>query len=233
MSLSLIKEDLNKRWGLPFKKAGDNYKGKDYVAKFIADDRYEVVVQNVNSLIYPGAVHTLGGLIPPTYMGISGQMTLSNSANNVYTVDAKTMAQVYNNVHLPHMCLFRITKEDEHKLAELKKELEQHKKLKKIELFKSLPANIRQSIVDDMTIEDFANTLESKANGDDFEGLAEIKRLEAMKPITMNYNYANFSTVGMNIDYIHIKYGKILQHLSKDEIIAAHLERTLEDEISE
>jgi len=36
-----------------------------------------------------------------------------------------------------------------------------------------------------------------------------------------------------NIDYIHIKYGKILQHLSKDEIIAAHLEKTLEDEISE
>ena len=35
------------------------------------------------------------------------------------------------------------------------------------------------------------------------------------------------------LNYIHIKYGKILQHLSKDEIIAAHLEKTLEDEISE
>ena len=58
--------------------------------------------------------------------------------------------------------------------------------------------------------------------------------LEAMRPVTMNYTYsASFSTADIHIDYIHIKYGKILQHLSKDEIIAAHLEKTLEDEISE
>lgn len=235
MSLSLLKEDLNKRWGLPFKKTGDKYKGKDYTAKFIAEDKYEVTVQGTN-LFYPGAIGSLSGINPPPiYMGISAGVAMSHSAvNNTYTIDAKTMAQVYTNMHLPSMGLFRITKEDEKKLAELKKELEQYKKLKKIELFKSLPANIRQSIVDDITIEDFANTLESKANGDDFEGLAEIKRLEAMRPVTMNYTYsASFSTANIHIDYIHIKYGKILQHLSKDEIIAAHLEKTLEDEISE
>jgi hypothetical protein len=235
MSLDLLKEDLNKRWGLPFKKTGDKHKGKDYSAKYIAEDKYELTVQGAN-LFYPGVIGSLsGGLVPPIYMGISAGVAINHSAmHNTYTIDAKTMAQVYTNMHLPHMGLFRITKEDEAKLAELKKELEQHKKLKKIELFKSLPANIRQSIVDDMTIEDFANTLESKANGDDFDGLAEIKRLEAMRPLTMTYQYgSSFSTATMHIDYMHVKYGKILQHLSKEEIIAAHLEKTLEDEISE
>jgi hypothetical protein len=232
MSLSLLKEDLNKRWRLPFKKIGDKYKGKDYSAKFIAEDKYEVTVQNTN-LFYPGAIGSLGGLTAtPIYMGISaGAATSHSSINNTHTIDAKTMAQVYTSMNLPYIGLFRITKEDEAKLAELKKELEQHKKLKKIELFKSLPANIRQSIVDDMTIEDFSNTLESKANGDDFEGLAEIKRLEAMRPMTYQYGIS-FSAATMYIDHMHVKYGKILQHLSKDEIIAAHLEKTLEDEIS-
>lgn len=229
MSLSFLKEDFNKRWGLPFKKVGDKYKGSDYTAEFINHDQYKLYA--TNSMTFNGA-----GVLSVYGHNMSGQGTLTTTGltQQFATIDAVTMHQVFTGVNLPHLNLFRMTKEEETKLVELERELEQHKKQQKIKAFKMLPPSIRQGVVDDIVLDTFTKSL-SNSNEETFDQMVEIKRLRAMKPVQNHFSFSGLSSqiANIHIDYMHMRYSEILKYMTKEEIIAAHLEASLEEEISD
>lgn len=228
------KEDLNLKYKLPFNKINDTYQGHDFYAKYVSYDTYQVNAINNNSynwglaaiapVYYPGVISSTN-----TQVG-SGTLVNSSIMNGTYTINAIMMAQVFSNVNLPNLNLFRISKEEEKRLNELEKELEQFKKYKRIEKFKQLPITTRQDIVDTIMLEELINSFHIKET--EFENIQEILTLRAMKPFNHTMNWSHSGIGGyQQTSYLQMKYGEILKYLTKEEILAAHAEAAFEEEV--
>lgn len=225
--------NFNNSYNLPFTKIGDTYQGTDFAAKCLGEDRFELHTGSSRNN-YPSlsGAHP-GGPMSSTIASLSYGSSLS-------MIDAKTMKSVMDGDQLPHLGLPRMTSIQKDRLETLNKEFEIWKKQQKLVKFKTLPSHIRQEIVDESIVKD----LVSKINDIDLDGFPDKKELDKLVNLQTSTNkqyqgpYATMaitssfglSTNSMNVDVQ--KYSKILSMFTTEELMRAHTEACLEDEIS-
>lgn len=131
-----------------------------------------------------------------------------------------------------------LTKEQHERLAELKKELEVWKRHQKLNKFKELPAHIRQEIVDEAIINDMVSNI-NNIKESDFPNQQELLQLINCKSSNNIFATVDGTSLGLSYNY-HLgsshsnisRYTSIIQCFTKDELIKAHLDASIDDEIS-
>ena len=145
--------------------------------------------------------------------------------NQRHVVDAATMSNIITGATLPHLNLFRLSQEEAAELRELEKELEKHEKQNKLNKFKALPVHIRQSIVDESILKDFSDEYFNN-NEKDF---MHADRLKDLSTLQANMYYPISSP---NFDF-NFKFLPLLSDFTTEELLEAHAEVSLEEQIAD
>lgn len=222
-------------YALPFTKVGDEHSGSDFHAICLGPDSYKLYVGPYANLT--AKRHTLTGS-----MGTLGtKLSLPTSlGGREYTVDASTIIQVINGASLPQFGLSRMTKEQKEKLSELRVELENYKKHQRVVEFKKLPPHIRQEIIDECLIKKMLNAVQ-EIDITKCPDYVEFKKLKDLEDASNQNLYGTLATAGYMTGttfagynqtvYTMSKYGTILDLINHDELMKAHAEASLEDEL--
>ncbi len=122
-----------------------------------------------------------------------------------------------------------LTSEESTELSSLEADLEVWHKQQKLAKFKELPTHIRQEIADEACMkymyDDFYNVDESK-----FEYIDRINELKIKQG--MAYNTSYYMGAQTDCDHAHnYKYHSFINEFNKKQILMAHAEATLEEEI--
>jgi hypothetical protein len=223
----------NPKFVHPFTKVGDIHSGADYTAVCLAEDQYRVYVGPYSHLAAMRAT--------PSYTthGAFGVATIKSTFDaHEYVVDSHTITQVISGASLPQIGLPRMTKQQENRLDELQKEFDLWKKRQKLMAYKRLPPHIRQDIVDEalykkMIIE--TNKIEQT----DFPDFKELKDLKSLRESGQHLYSGIASTPFSSSIFGHTqsldvgKYAVILSEFSLEELMQAHTEASLDDELSD
>ena len=130
----------------------------------------------------------------------------------------------------------RMTDEQKERLAELKKELNIWRKQQKLNKFKGLPEHLRQEIVDEAIVNDMILKIQDVQDSD-FPGYQELANLTSIKmpnnlfgPIDINFSasFAGYSASTITAT----KYYAIISLFTKDELMNAHMEASIEEQIN-
>jgi hypothetical protein len=129
-----------------------------------------------------------------------------------------------------------MTSEQKERLAELRKGFDIWRKQQKLNKFKGLPEHLRQEIVDEAIINDMALKIQDVQDSD-FPGHQELANLTSIKvssgifdSIDINFS-ASFT--GYNASIITTtKYYAITSLFTKDELMNAHMEASIEEQIN-
>lgn len=207
----------NIKFNLPFRGPGDVYSGYDFDAIQRGYDDYEVKVHGRNSINYGAAA--IGG-------GVGAYSASYNPHNgNSFRVDAKTMKYIIDGVSLPHLGLSRTSNEEIEELESLESELLKWKKQEQLNKFKLLPTHIRQEIVDEAIVNNLVN---SQPSDDEFEDITRLRELRGkINPQVLRYSHDNQST----LNSLKLKYEAFINKFTTNELMEAHIEASLEDEI--
>ena len=141
-------------------------------------------------------------------------------------VDAQTMKKIVEGFSVPHIGLFRQTAEEEERLRELEDELKAWKKQKRLDMFKALPPDVRQSIVSESFIRDLQDNYAYQDEAD-FPDIDELNSLKS-SIFDTGMKYSN-----MNSFTYDFKFWPILNDFSTQELLQAHADISLEEEIAE
>lgn len=187
--------DLNARFNLPFKHINDKKVGQDFVIKWISYNTYEVIIDPHHSY-----------------------------SSHVITVDAQVARDIIDMKHMPQIGLYRISKEEEQELKQLREEETQWRKNKKLELFRKLPSHLRQEIVDEAILKSIVT---NDHLADDFHGFKRIRELEEKEG---SYKYATrLTSIAVDQWQFDYKYAIIINTFTLEELSDAHSEASLED----
>lgn len=201
-------EDLNARFNLPFEGVrGSKHEMKDCIIIEIDYDQYELGVKD-NFSISPGNI---------------AQMIV---------IDAATVKAIIDGAHRPDLGLYRPTEEDRKELQNLKDEFSRWKKNKKLESFKSLPAHLRQEIVDEAILRDLMTSNRNEPLNQEFDGWKRMTELE--EKFGPNYLRPR-AFIRPESDYMthEYKYIQIIENFTLQELTNAHAEASLEDELKD
>lgn len=127
-----------------------------------------------------------------------------------------------------------LSQQEEIELDNLESKLAIYTKNKKLERFKQLPSNIRQEIVDEAIIKDLRFKFTETEAIDDF---LDLERLNALR--IRDYSRTYMRGRGIKINPIsdhtmqHLKYPFITNIFTVEELMEAHAEASLEDEIAD
>lgn len=144
-----------------------------------------------------------------------------------FVIDAYTTKQVIDGKSLPQYNLFRISKEEEKELNNIEKEYELWVKQYKLNYFKSLSSHIRQSIVDEAIIRKMSIQI-GKLEEEDFPNVKRMRELRTKQD--PRYMPGMVSQSRRQGEYSY-KYLPIISYFTLDELLNAHAEATLENEI--
>lgn len=144
-----------------------------------------------------------------------------------FVIDAHTTKQVIDGKSLPQYNLFRISKEEEKELNNIEKEYELWVKQYKLNYFKSLSSHIRQSMVDEAIIRKMSLQI-NKLDEEDFPNVKRMRELRTKQD--PRYMPGMVSQSRRQCEYSY-KYLPIISYFTLDELLNAHAEATLENEI--
>ena len=215
--------DYNQRYSLPFNGPGTCYEGHDFHARQVERNRYEVMSKR----------HTYGGLFggaAPIH-----SLTANNPfTGNAHLVDAGTMRRIIDGEHFPQYDLYRMSKEEVEELKELEKELRVWKKQEELNKYKLLPSHIRQEIVDEALLVDLMGNAEPLNQKFEYwERMQELRHRENEASSYSNHVHAGNYNGPSPSGGFTLKYGPILNKFKTDELLEAHAEASLEEEIAD
>lgn len=215
----------NIQYSLPFTGIGSEHGGQDFTARQAGEDSYEVRVNDPFSPFGGNMNLTSNGMLIPTGTG---------AGYCQHMVDAATMRRIIDGEHLPHLGLHRMSDKEKDELKGLEAELNKWKRLEKLRKFKSLPSHIRQAIVDEAILKDLMGDMDEGVDENKFPDYDRVKDLRSKQKPNFLRN-AQFRGHNVNIhDHQHMfKYGFILEKFTTDELMEAHAEASLEDEIAD
>lgn len=138
---------------------------------------------------------------------------------------------VYNNttVTTTNVILGTLTKEEYDKLQELREERKKWIRVQKLKEFQKLSAHIRQEIVDEACLCECLNNINS-ISGNGFEKQEEIEALENKESFSTQSAYIGVCSPSAHIDLIS-KYSPFINEFTKDELIEAHANATVEESL--
>lgn len=113
-----------------------------------------------------------------------------------------------------------LSKDEERELACLEEEYTSNLKIERIRIFKSMPADMRQNIVDSIIFKKYLDEIENPSVVSPTR-LSELRRKDYRVNIHASTDY--WGTVD--------QYSKLLNFLSEDDIINAHTEQSLEEQL--
>lgn len=109
-------------------------------------------------------------------------------------------------------------------LRDLEREYQIVIKNKRINIFKSMPSNLRQRIVDDLMCKKFLNDMRYlQEDGPEWSRLHHLRN--------MNMGNVHISSGFSSSMYIGSNYEAFLEYLSEEEIFNAHAEQSLEESL--
>lgn len=131
-----------------------------------------------------------------------------------------------------------LTSKETDELNQLESEIKHWKHRKQLDKFRKLPANIRQEIVDEALLKDLLTDYEhntiDETQFDNYERLAELRNKDNYNPwgnAKMGGHYHHgYSEERYQVH--HWKYSAIHSQFKTDELLEAHSEATLEEELS-
>lgn len=127
-----------------------------------------------------------------------------------------------------------LTDEESNELNQLESELRNWKHNKQLDKFKQLPAKLRQEIVDEALLKDLVSDYNhDRINVSEFDSYKRMLELRSKRhnpwaDVNINHSYNDF-----NQNYYHWKYDSIFKQFTTEELVAAHTEVTLEEELSD
>lgn len=235
-------QDLNSKHSLPFQKKGDTYSNSFYSSyggyisyhiTFIGHDTYSLLLSSRSSIT------SVGSTIMPT--GLSSGLGSGYNPSSQTTITAKEASDlIYQNKIPTNVGLSTpdpLTKEEEKELRQLEEESTSFIKNKKIEEFKKIPKNIRQRIVDVLVLKTFCNEIGSinENSFDKIDKLRELRRKQSLANSQPYYNgLSGHYTVGIHPSTFTAEDSfilNILDNIPKDDILKAHAEISLEEEL--
>lgn len=119
-----------------------------------------------------------------------------------------------------------LTLEESEELRQLEIELSLAKRNERIAIFKKIPIDIRQCIVNQLILDDALMQMRT-CNGNGFESNARLLNLKSRNSISFGHgNISATSAFGYQSGT-----APILEFLTKEEVINAHLEQSLEEQL--
>ena len=229
--------DNNVVYNLPFNGPGSAYQTPDCQIIQIEDNIYRLIV-GVNQ--GPLSNYSRTGLTLPQPLSMKGAAAyhhMYGTPSQEHHIDAQTVREILDGKSFPNLGLMRMTTQEKERLAELRKELEICKKQQKLNKFKELPAHIRQEIVDEAIVNDMTSKIHDVKDAD-FPGHQELTRLSSIK--LPNGMFGNVNLTSLSASFAGYstsiatgsKYYAIISLFTKDELINAHIEASIDDEIS-
>ncbi|CAB4125239.1 hypothetical protein UFOVP53_88 [uncultured Caudovirales phage] len=219
--------DSNSAYNLPFSGPGSHYQGHDFFISQIDENKYELNVGYNPSPI---------GNYSHTSTTVPAGFPYGSLAKSHY-IDAPTVRDILDGKSFPNLGLIRMTTDEKERLAELRKELEIWKKQQKLNKFKEFPTHIRQEIVDEAIVSDMISKIHG-IKDTDFPGHQELHKLSSIKLPNNMFNGVNLTGLSASFagyaspSYSVQKYYAIISLFTKDELINAHIEASIDDEIS-
>lgn len=123
-----------------------------------------------------------------------------------------------------------LTLDEAEELRQLEIELSLAKRNQRITIFKSLPTYIRQNVVDQLILDNALSQMRT-CDGEGFESNTRLAHLKSRAAPSFGYNgiSAGYSTTPFG--YHQSNTSAIIEFLTKEEVINAHLEQTLEENL--
>jgi hypothetical protein len=111
-------------------------------------------------------------------------------------------------------------------LRTLEKEYEAVAKNKRINIFKGMPANLRQSIVDHLVCKKFLNDMKHLPEDEsEWSRLYDLRRRDSRIHVTSGLSFSSSSI------FIGSNYEAFLEFLTEEEMLNAHAEQSLEESL--
>lgn len=121
-----------------------------------------------------------------------------------------------------------LTLEESEELKQLEAELSLAKRNQRIAIFKSMPTDIRQSVVNQLILEDALQKM-TTCDGEGFELNTRLAHLKARA--APSFGYSGIAGGVHSYGYSQPNHHAILEFLIKEEVINAHLEQCVEDSL--
>lgn len=167
---------------------------------------------------------TTGGVVN-VYPNGDGTFNVYNTStgSSDMNIDLTTLHTTLNMQFSPSP----LTENESKKLDSLKEERDKWIKNEKLNNFKELPAHVRQDIVDEAFIKEFIEDIDM-VNTDDFPDQKELENLEAKEANV--YNQFTDKDIDKGGHYpMNFKYGRILDEFTREELMLAHTDATMEE----
>lgn len=121
-----------------------------------------------------------------------------------------------------------LTSDEAEELKQLEAELSLAKRNQRINIFKSLPTDIRQSVVNQLILDDALSQMRTC----DGEGFTLNTRLTHLKSrAAPSFGYSGISAATSPFGYHQPNTSTIIEFLTKEEAINAHLEQCIEESL--
>lgn len=142
-------------------------------------------------------------------------------------IDAATAKDILDGKDIPKIGFFRVSANEEQQLEQLRFEFKNHVKLKRLEMFKQLPANIRQEIIDNIYTYTIVNSMLNIGNiASDFKDYNKLKLLETKMGRRGEATHPYFSPEYNSLPHF------FTNNFSLDDLKKAHAEAIIEEELS-
>lgn len=120
-----------------------------------------------------------------------------------------------------------LTSVEVEELRQLELQLMAAKRIERVAIFKSLPSDIRQNIVNQLILDEAISKMRT-CSGEGFELSARLAYLKSRA--APSYGYSGTSSIN-TYGYQQPSTSAIIEFLTKQEVINAHLEQCIEDSL--
>jgi hypothetical protein len=190
---------------------------------------------NSSDNVYATGYHitTTGEQITVTQVGPDSYDVRSVSPHSggyhSFTVDGATVGSILSN-GMPVSHTHFISEDEVKELESLEEEVKAWERQQKLVHFKELPRHIRQNIVDEACIKVMLQQM-NNVDTSKFEGWARLEELKNKRNIVRGVTLTAVNgSIYMGHDYTY-KYNGITSEFSKEELIDAHAEATIEEDM--
>lgn len=214
-------EANNRLHNFPF-SPGELYKGSDFNVQQVDVDVYQLFVEDPYSMLY-GVVAASPSFGSPQPTGYH---------TRTHMVDATTLRRIIDGDSFPEYGLYRMTDKEKEELKGIEAEMDKWKIMQKINKFKALPTHIRQDIVDEAILRDLSFDIDKEEDISKFPDYKRFRELKEKRRPEIQFDSMHRVRHGGSDSFI-FKYGPVLAKFSTEELMEAHAEASLEDEIAD
>jgi hypothetical protein len=159
-------------------------------------------------------------------------ITSAASSNNVSLshVPGATASPYLSTVGIVWSSSASLTLEETEELRQLEIELSLAKRNQRIAIFKKLPIDTRQDIVNQLLLDDAFSQMRT-CSGDGFESNARLTHLKSRAAPSFGHSGITAGYATTPFGYHQSGTSAILEFLTKEEVINAHLEQSLEEQL--